>query len=436
MSNLQKKTRKTVFFLLTAGWIILSLCLPADAQTGYETMMKNGDYAGAAKQIETQLADIYSKRVDGKRIPNDFVVFGAERLRLNVNRMFRERKAEPFFIEDNPELYKLHTAMGRCLFETKVYDDALNHLYQSLRFRAITYDGEDEVFYLISQTDKKAGSEQGYLDALETAYSINERKFDYSLELGKALFRTRDRKRSIYHLERYVNAKGSALEDPGIYLMLAGLNEDVGRFLDTEKYYLLYLERKPDDGFIHFALGHAAFKNTGNYPLSEKELREAIRILPESEIYRKGKAFEYLGDMKFNILKWDPAAEAYHESIRYQTEAYASIKKCDDDIAKLDREMNSLKSELLKEKNYIKFNEYQFKEQEKQRILTDRKEKKYEYDKLDPGRVRWNLAECMERLEKLQESIDYYRQAISFSYKPNEAREKIVKLQLKIKRGY
>jgi hypothetical protein len=398
--------------------------------------MQQGDYTGAAKQIQSQLDDIYSKRVDGKRIPNDFVVFGAERLRLNVNRMFRERKAEPFFIEDNPELYKLHSAMGKCLSEKKVYDDALNHLYQSLRFRAVTYNGEDGVFYMISQIFRKSGSEQGYLDALETAYSINERNFDYSLDLGKALFHTRDRKRATYHLERYVTAKGSALEDPGIYLMLAGLSEDLGRFLDTEKYYQLYLSKKPDDGAIHFALGHSSFKNTGNYALSEKELREAIRILPDTEIFRKGKAFEYIGDMKFNTLKWDAAAQSYLDSMKYQSEAYASIKKTDDDIAKIDSEINSLKTELLKEKNYVKFNEYQFKEQEKQRLLSERKEKKYEYDKLEPGRIRWNMGECMERLEKLQEAIDYYRQAVTFSYKPNEAREKIVKLQLKIKRGY
>jgi tetratricopeptide (TPR) repeat protein len=436
MTRAAKMILKGTLPALIAGWVVISFTAAARAQTGYETLMKNGDYAGASKQIETQLSELYSTRVDGKRIPNDFVVFGAERLRLNVNRLFRERKAESFFIENNPELYKLHTAMGKCLIETKVYDDALNHLYQALRFRAVTYDGEDDVFYLISQANKKSGSEQGYLDALETAYSINERKFDYSLELGKALSHTRDRKRAVYHLERYANAKGSALEDAGIYLTLAGLSEDIGRYLDTEKYYLLYLEKKPDDGFIHFALGHAAFKNTGNYTLAEKELRDAIRILPESEIYRKGKAFEYIGDMKFNTLKWNQAVETYQESIRYQTEAYASIKKCDDDIAKIDLEINNLKTELLKEKNYVKFNEYQFKEQEKQRIQTDRKEKKYEYEKLEPGRIRWNMAECMERLEKLQESIDYYRQTITFSYKPNEAREKIVKLQLKIKRGY
>jgi tetratricopeptide (TPR) repeat protein len=425
---------KKYFFGLIHFFCIMSTGLRA--QGGYESLMKSGDYTGAAKNITDRLNEIYSKRVDGKRIPSDFIAFGAERQRMNINKLFRDRKAEPFLIEDNQELYTLHTAMGQCLYETKVYNDALNHLYQALRFRAIRYDGEDKIFYLISRVNKKVGSEQGYLDALETAYSINERQFDYSLELGRALYRTRDRKKAIYHLERYVKAKGDAVTDLSVYLMLAGLSEDVGRYLDTERYYLIYLEKKPDDGFIHFALGHAAFKNTGNYVLSEKELKTAIRILPDTEVYRKGKAFEYIGDMKFNTLKWQESIVSYQETIRYQTMVLKDIEKSDAEIAKIEQEIRTLKSDLLKEKNYVKYNEYQFREQEKQRILAEKKEKKYEYDKLEPGRVLWNIAECHEKIEKLEDAIGFYRQVISFGYRTNDAREKIVKLQLKIKRGY
>jgi len=59
-----------------------------------------------------------------------------------------------------------------------------------------------------------------------------------------------------------------------------------------------------------------------------------------------------------------------------------------------------------------------------------------EYNKLNAGKVRWNIAYSLERLEKLNEAIAYYRDAISFDFNSNQARKKIINLELKIKRGY
>jgi hypothetical protein len=39
-------------------------------------------------------------------------------------------------------------------------------------------------------------------------------------------------------------------------------------------------------------------------------------------------------------------------------------------------------------------------------------------------------------MDKLNEAIQYYRETIAFDYNPNQARKKIINLELKIKRGY
>ena len=143
-----------------------------------------------------------------------------------------------------------------------------------------------------------------------------------------------------------------------------------------------------------------------------------------------------MGDMAFDLLKFDAAEAAYLETIKYQDKVLTEIGKNDQEIARIDGEIRTLKSALLKEKNYVQFNEYQFQLQEKERVLSERKERKYEYDKLNPGKCRWNIAEACERRELLDRAIGFYRQCITFNHRMNEAREKIVKIQLKIKRGY
>ena len=432
-----------VVFLLSAG-------LPCYAQEAgkavpakpdYAPLMAAGDYKGALPILLSRIEAINDTRVDEKRVPSDFITLGGgetEGLSKNkkLNRLFRERKAVPFFIEDHRELFDLHKAAGKCLFETRAYDEALNHYYQSLRFHQPTAEEDGDVFYRIAQIYLARRQVPAYCDAMESAVGINPRKYSYMLELGRVLYRTKDIKRAIYYLEKYQSSQGEEIKELDILTMLAGLSEGVGKYVDAQKYYQLYLVKNPGDGFIHFALGDIASHRTGNYKLAEAELRKAIQILPDTEIYRKAKAYEYIGDMAFDTLKFDKAESAYLETVRFQDRVLAEIGKNDAEIGRINAEIRTLKSGLLKEKNYVQYNEYEFQLQEKERVLTERREKKYEYEKLNPGKCRWNIAESFEKRELLEKAIEYYRQVITFNYRMNEAREKIVKLQLKIKRGY
>ncbi|MFC1670085.1 hypothetical protein ACFL20_06790, partial [Spirochaetota bacterium] len=91
---------------------------------------------------------------------------------------------------------------------------------------------------------------------------------------------------------------------------------------------------------------------------------------------------------------------------------------------------------LLKNKDFDKYQEYEFLLDEKGKVEFQFKNKKHEYRLLNSGKVRWKIATSYERTGKYKKAIMHYREAISYNYKSNSARKKITKLELKIKRGY
>lgn len=428
--------RRFIEIYAICALLVLLINKSAKSAEDYVALIEQKDYSAASQIIEKQIEEINATRVDDKKIPTDFITLNEESEQIDINKLFQNRKAEHYFLEEIPELYSLHLSAGKCFYELHEYDKALSHLYQSLRYRLITYNGEDSVFYLISQCCLKKGAMKGYFDSLETAYSINSRNLDYSLELGKALAQTRDKKRAIFHLARYAEGKGGDVTDISIYLLLAGLCEDTGNYLKTVDWYKKYIERNMNNGSVYFALGKIQFERTGDYEGSEKSLRKALKLLPSAEIYMISRSHECIADMKFNMLKWSEALFEYQETVKYQNLVLDEINKNDAEILKIDNEIRVLKAGLLKEKNFVKYNEYQYQMQEKERFLSEKRDKKYEYDKLNAGKSRWNSAVCCQNLKMYNEAIDFFRQAITFNYRSNEAREEIIKLQLKIKRGY
>jgi hypothetical protein len=422
---------------LAAGALLFSTApaYPQRAREEYVRLYDGGVYAKALDIINKRLEDFYAARVDNKRVPIRFITMKEASKRADLIELFRNRKAEGFFIEDNPEISALHLYAARCWFKLSNLDYALNHYVQSLRFKSKLVKTDDVIYYEMAQVYKKGGYFNAYVNSLEAASSLNRDDYSYSLELGKALYTTARKKRAIFHLERYVNAADEPVS-PGLYLMLANLYEDIGKYLETEKYYVRYLGKKPDDAYIQFALGYIAFKRTGNYPLAIESFDRALRLLPEGEVYRISKIHEYRADIALQELDFDAAVRDYAETIKYQDKISGEIKSKRADIDGLDSKIRTLKSSLLREENFEKYGEYEGLLDAKGKKELELKRLKSEYDKLNAGRVRWNIAYSLERLERLKEAIGYYRESIAFDYQPNLAREKIIKLELKIKRGY
>ena len=432
--------KKANFCLIIALFFIfpLSAALLAQSPGDYRALYNNKEYEKAHNIIISRLNEIYSKMVEEKRVPVGYISLTNIGEDVDLVALFRNRKEKGFFIEDNAELAELHLFAGRCSVHLNKKKDGLNNYIQSLRYRKIELQRDDVIFYEISQVFKTYNEPlyfKGYIDALEQAYTLNQTEYKYSHELGNALYTTKEIKKAIFHLRRYIENTEDAIQ-PDIYLKLASLYEGIEKYLETEKYYNEYLRLKPDDAEILFALGHIAYLKTGNYILAESFLQRALRILKEDDIYRRSKSYEYLGDMLFNNLKYTRAIEHYRQCINYQRTILNSIDDNKTKRAEKTAEINKLKEALINHKEFDKYEEYEILVDERNKIDRDIENLQLEFTKLQPGKVRWNLAVSYEKTEQYEEAITYYREAITYNYNSNNARDMIIKLQLKIKRGY
>jgi len=419
--------------------LLIGISVPVGAQSekngNFMELYQKGEYQKAIEVLKKDINAEYEKRSAEKRVPSDFISFKRVEEGININDLFRKRQEKGFFIENNEKLFTLHLYAARCSFNLAEYDKSLNHYYQALRFKSLEFNKDDVIYYEIAQVYKKLNLTVNYRRTLETAYSLNPNKYEYSLELGNSLYRTGEKKKAIYHLERYINEQGDSA-DPDLFLKIGNLNEDIGRYLETVKYYRKYLEKKPDDAHIHFALGYLGYKRTGNYPLALESFQKSLELLPREDILRRSKANEFMADIYRKELDYKRAAELYRKTISYQDEILSDIDKKKKDILKIRDQIAQLKSSLIKRQDFNTFSEYELETDEKGKLEQENKEKNYEFKKLNAGRVRWNLAEAYERQGKLTEAIQYYREAITHDYQSVKAREKIVKLKLKIQRGY
>ncbi|MCL2155670.1 MAG: tetratricopeptide repeat protein [Leptospirales bacterium] len=437
---MNKKLNLSLIIILFVSSLLASLLAqsPNENTDDYRELYENKDYEKSYNIVISRINEIYSKMVEEKRVPVGYRSLTNLGEDVDLVSLFRNRKEKGFFIEDNGELSELHLFAARNSVQLDKKRDGLNNYIQSLRFRKIELQRDDVIFYEISQLLKTYNDPlyfKGYIDALEQAYTLNQTEYKYSLELGNALYTTKEIKKSIFHLKRYVENSQDTI-DPVIYLKLASLYEGIEKYLETEKYYNEYLRLKPDDAEILFALGHIAYLKTGNYILAESFLQRALTILKNDDIYRRSKSYEYLGDMLFNNLKYSRAIEHYQQCINYQTNILQSIDSNKTKRSEKNAEINKLKEALINNKEFDKYEEYEILVDERNKIDKDIEVLQLEFTKLQPGKVRWNLAVSYEKIEQYEDAINYYREAITYNYNPNSARDMIVKLKLKIKRGY
>ncbi len=436
MKYFDKKQRISagLFTLLIIGTSLPGQNVKKDADT-VSSLMASSQYRKALKKITERLDKIYSSRVEDKRIPSEFISLKNTREDIDLKRLFRERKARGFFIEENPTLSRLHFQAGRCYHELKKYNKSITHYLQSLRFKKIEPYKDDRVYYGMARAFFKGNRMNAYYRHLEAASHLNPEKYEYSRELALALSHTREKRKALYHLTRFLGVKGKEAA-PKLYLLAGTLYEETDRYLEAEKYYRKYLELKPENGEMHFALGVIAMKRTGNYSLARKSLLAASEKLPKDDILRRARINEYMGDMALHDRKFKSAVKHYGVAIKYHEKVKEGLDAMEKNVAELGKKINGIKADLLRTQNYDRFEEYEFLRSEKGKKELELKKIKLNYEKLNSGRLHWNTAYSLERRDKLKEAIVYYRKSIFFDYKTNRARKKIIKLKLKIKRGY
>lgn len=407
---------------------------PLAAQT-YDSLYEEGKYAEALDMVKQDINAYYADRLEDKNIPTDIISMMPEKDEPNLKQMFRSRKAKGFFIEDNPKLSALHVRAGDCYKEMNMFREAISSYTQALRLKT-PEAGDHTIYYAMSLVYGKADEFEGRIKSLEAAFTFAPENYAYSLEIGRALAPTQRKKKALYHLVRYLENVAAEEIDPKLYLTAAGLNEDLGYFLETVRWYQTYLQAKPDDAAIRYALGYVAYTHTGNHKLAVASFARALELLPEDDIYRRSKAYEYTGDIALSDVRYASAIAAYGKTFDYQRQVKAKIDETKATLDETAVRINELKIGILKTQDYKTFEEYEALEEKRGKLAVELSRMNRQYESLNCGVVRWNAAYCHEQLEEYPKAIELYREAIGFDYKTNDCREKIIKLQLKIKRGF
>ncbi len=429
---MKNKIKNTLLILLITCSAYSQNQPPAE---DFKALYDKGDFKQALKAIEQNLEKIYSTRVEDKKIPTNFITERAKDKKRDLKALFRERTDKGFFIEENPEISNLHIYAGRINLKLKNYDASLSHFIQALRYKKIEPGKDSQIFYDMAQVFNESKHFEAYITYLEHAYGINPSEYSYSLELALNLKNTSQKQKALFHLEKYLENTSAEIK-PELYLYAANLSEDIGKFLLTQKHYLSYLKLKPEDGKIHFALGYICLKKIGNLQLAAQSFDKSIKYIPVSDNYRISKSYEYRGDIALSDLEIKDAVKYYTETLKFHETALSETEKARIKLDELNISINKLKTALLKDPKFNDYEEYEINLNEKGKLEQILQEKISEYNKLNPGKVRWNLADSYERLENYSEAINYYNACIAFNYNVEDARDRSLKLKLKIKRGY
>ncbi len=434
---ISKKIMYTV--LLSVIIHFFPVIINAQTETGnFKEAYNSGNYTKSLELINVQLTDYYLKKVEDRRIPEQMISILNVGEKTDLIELFRKRKEKGFLIEDNPEMSELHLYAARSLSALNKKRDALNNYIQSLRFSKYEDMKDDIVYYEISGIFKTMDGGiyfKGYVDALEQAYIFNKNNYDYSRELGLALFRTEEKKKAAYHLERYIKLSGEN-PDPELFRTLASLYESTQKYMKAENYYNEYLRYKPEEGTVHYALGYLAYFHTGNYTLAESSFDAALKLLHEDDLYRRSKSLEYLADMSYSNLKYKRSIELYQNGIKYQDMIQQRIELKKKELADINQKINEMKRDVIYKQDFNNFEEFEMMRDDQGKIETEIDNLKYQFRNMNPGKIRWNIAEIYKKTGQYEDAIRYYREAVHFNYNANLSRDMITKLQLKIRRGY
>ncbi len=400
----------------------------------YKDAIHQKKFSEALTIIQSKLDDIYSKRSIEKQIPTTYVAIEKIEEGVDLQKIFSERKIQPYFIENNDTLYALHADTALCYQNIYKYHEALQHYFQALRFTTIG-EKDHTIFYSIAQIFKKINKFNAYVLYLEEAYEIKPDNYDYSLELSLALSSGKNKKKALFHLNRYIASKGDSVP-PNLYLIAANCYESIGDYIKASEQYTLYLHHKPNDYAVLFALGYLAYTKISDMKLAYKSFINAIPLFNENDWVLKGLSYTMLGDIECMDLNYKNGLEYYLQSIAISENMKKIIDEKKANINTINDKINVIKSTLLANKDIALYPQYQTLMDELGNNELELRQLEHEYSKLNAGLLSFKIAVAHENMMQFAQAIEWYNKTIEYGIKIRESSKKIEKLQLKISRGF
>lgn len=415
---------------------IFSILLPCNNGRGqdYAGLIEQKKFADALVILQSQLNEMYSTRSTDKKIPDSYIAIEKIEEGIDLKKLFAERKLQPYFIENNDTLYTLHINTALCYQNMFKYNEALQHYFQALRFTTIS-EKDHTIFYSLALLFKRLNKTDAYMNYLEEAYEIKPDNYDYSLELALALASGKNKKKALFHLNRYIQSKGDQTP-PELYLTAANCYESIGDFINAGRYYQLYLTIHPDDAAIQFALGYLAYTKISDMKLAHAALTRGLSLYADTDLIRRGISYSILGDITSMDLHYTESISNYLKAIQIAEKFQKSIEDKKTTIEGIKIKINTIKSTLLDKKDISLYPEYQSLMDELGNNELELRRLEHDYSKLAVGELYFKIAALYENTMQYQQAIDWYTKAMASGTKIRESSKKIEKIQLKISRGY
>ncbi len=415
---------------------IFSILLLYDNGSGqdYAALIQQKKFTDALQIIQLQLDEIYSARSMDKKIPDSYVAIGKIEEGIDLRKLFTDRKLQPYFIENSDTLYTLHLNAALCYHNIFKYKEAVQHYFQALRFTTIS-EKDHTIFYSLALLFKRLNKLDAYLTYLEEAYEIKPDNYKYSLQLALALAPGEDKKKALFHLNRYIQSKGNDTP-PELYLTAANCYESIGDFINAGRHYQLYLKVHSDDAAIQFALGYLAYTKISDMKLAYTSLSKGLSLYGDSDLVRKGISHAIIGDITSMDLNYTESLNHYLQAIQISEKLQKFIEEKKNSIEEIKIKINTIKSALLDKKDISLYPEYQSLMDELGNNELELRQLEHEYTKLTIGELYFKIASTYENTMQYQQAIDWYTRAIASGTKIRESSKKIEKLQWKISRGY
>lgn len=425
--------KSNVLILSLAIFSILLLYNNSSGQD-YSGLIQQKKFTEALQIIQSQLDATYSKRSADKKIPDSYIAIEKIEEGIDLKKLFSERKLQPYFIENNDTLYTLHINAALCYQNIFKYNEAVQHYFQALRFTIITEE-DHSIFYSLALLFKRLKKNEAYLNYLEEAYEIKPDNYDYSLELALALAAGKNKKKALFHLNRYIQSKGSETP-PELYITAANCYESIGDFINAGRHYQLYLNNHPDDADIQFALGYLAFTKISDMKLAYASLLKGLSLYDEADLIRKGISHSIIGDITGMDLNYTESLTHYLKAVQISERIQKSIEDKKNSIEGIKSKINIIKSALLDKKDISLYPEYHSLLDELGNNEIKLRMLEHEHSKLNTGELYFKIATIYENTTQYQQAIEWYNKAIASGTRIRESSKKIEKIQLKISRGY
>lgn len=406
------------------------------------TLMQEKKFKEAEKQLEERLGDIYTARMENRLVPSDLIQTAIQKAeKIDKQQIVRKKprvKSELRILDKDEDIFFLHLNLAFAKLNLKKYKAAISNFREAKRYKIIKPEEKKNYAFIdhqIAIAFRAIDQQDAFFQHMEQAIKADPNNQKYLSELGIA-YGIPHYERSIQYLEKFLRTQKddssidkSTLET--VHLLLSGLYEKKGRFLDTARHYQDYLRSKPEDGRIRYALAYIQDKRLGHHDIALRNYRQSLQQLPKTDYKSRFKIHALAGEIFRKNRQYQDAILQFQQTKPFFAQITKELNQVQSRISSIQQKMDNLKLKIIRandRKSQEILTAYQANLNEQQKKMQDISAEKLGYNY---GKIEWEIARNFELSGDYENSRLYYQKAFNLGYRKTDALLKIQRLSRK-----